>query len=98
MVGAAQPRLLRDSENHAGPAVGAPVADEAQRATAIAIEDEVLPQQPNRARAVSLKLGARSDGVPIAAHQLAARRTASHQTEAVVLFLCKHGPYPREIP
>ncbi len=56
VVGAAQPLLLGDAEHHAGAAVRAAVAHEAEITGTIAVEHQVLAEEPNRLRAGPLEL------------------------------------------
>jgi hypothetical protein len=64
-------------------AVDAPWVDEARVAAAVAEQDQVFAEHPNRARKIRCLLGQR-DRMPVAAQKLTARSARVHRREVVI--------------
>ena len=91
VVGAADAVLLGDAVGEVGLAVRARGFDEADSAAGIAVEDEVLAQQAHFLRGVvGVELDAGGDGVPVAPHKLAHRRSGAYASKSFVLLRGKH--------
>ena len=94
VVHAAQAVLLGDAVGEVDAAMGAEAFDEAQRAGLVFVEDEVLTEDADSLRGAVIEFGGSGDGVPVAAVQLAHRRTG-HDTREVCVLLCgEHGLEP----
>src|SRR5205823_6135178 len=72
VVGAADAALIGDAEEQAGPTVCAMGLDQSVAALAVSVEDEVFAEEADRHSGGRWELAAGGDGVPVAAHQVAA--------------------------
>ena len=73
MIAAAQAVIFGDAGGKARHAMRAALTDEAQIAAAVAVEHEILAEDPHRRHRVLGQLRFRIDRVPVTAQQLAAR-------------------------
>ena len=91
VVGAADAVLLRYAVGEVGLAVAQRWFDEAERALSVAVKDEVFAEEAHLFRwVVGVEFDTGGDGVPVAAHQFAHRRTWADAGEPFVLFYGKH--------
>ena len=67
--------LLRDAVGKVDAAVRAEAFDEAQRAGLVAVEHEVLAEEAHRLGGALVEFGRGGEGVPVAAHEIAHRRS-----------------------
>ena len=91
MIIAAQPASLDIAIGEIGAAMPAVAVDKAETPAAILIEDEILAQKPHRLRTGLVEFAGAGDWPPIAAQQIAHRRSSTglgQQFPAVVRFLC----------
>jgi hypothetical protein len=79
MIAAPQALLVRNAKNETSLAMGALRFDETDPTLPIAKQDEVLAEDADGPRAGTGELGAGCDRMPIAAHQVAARRTWTNE-------------------
>ena len=91
VVHAAQSVLLRYAVGEVDAAVGAEAVDESERAGLVAVQHEVLAEEPHGLRGLLHQLAGRGDGVPVASHQLAHRRAGADLGQAFVLVGWNHG-------
>jgi hypothetical protein len=92
---AAQAVVLTPAIAQVRPAVRALARDQAKFAFIVAEQHQVLAEQAHRHhRARALKLVGQGSGLPVVAHQLAARGARSGAGDEVVDVGCQHGPSP----
>ena len=87
MVHAAEAVLLGDAVGEVDAPVGTETVEQAVGPGAVAVEDEVLAEEPDGLGRALVELGGSGDGMPVAAHELAHRRPWPHLGQCFV-FLC----------
>ena len=92
VVHATEAVLLGDAVGEVDAPVGAETFDEAEGSGPVAVEDEVLAEQPDGFRGAVVEFGGGGDRVPVAAHQLAHRRSGADLRQLLVLLYAQHGP------
>jgi hypothetical protein len=90
VIRTAQAAVVGDAELKIDAPMQAAVADQAEGAAAIAIEDEILTQHAQLADWVLQQLCERRDRNPIAPHQIAARRAGADARQPVVHRRSQH--------
>ena len=95
MVGAADAVLFGDAVREVRLAVGAGGLDAPELAAGRTEQDEVLAQETNLlGRVVFVQLDAGGDGVPVAPHDLAHRRSGPDLGEPLILLRGQHMGLP----
>src|SRR5581483_7084919 len=95
VVGAAEAVALGDAIRERDAPVRAALCDEAELPGLVAVEHEVLAEEPHRADRILVEVSGRCDGVPVPAQEGADWRTRSDARKPLVLFLCQHLHAPR---
>src|SRR5260221_14292433 len=92
VIGATQAALVRNAILQVDATVEAAIADEAEAAARVAIEDEILAENAHLADGVFRQLHDGSDRDPVAPHQLAAGRAGSDTRQPVIHCFAEHRP------
>ena len=90
MVGAAEAALVGNAPAEVDGAVEAAPADEADGAGLVAVAGEVFSEDADGLDGVFVQFGARQEGNPVPAQQLAARRAGPDAGQPLVLLLSQH--------
>ena len=97
VVHAAQTMLLRYAVGEIDAAMRAGALDESERTGLVAIEHQVLAHESHGLGGAFVELGGSGDGMPVAAHQIAHRRTGADLCEFCVLLGAQHGLIPPHV-
>ena len=98
MIRAAQAVLLANTVCEVRAPVRAGAVDQAVVSAHVAVEHEVLAQQPDRAARIGVKLGRRADRMPVASQQVAHRRAGADLGDDLVLLCAQHDVSPCPLP
>jgi len=98
VIVAAQAALLHEAVGEVGRAVLAVARDQPVGSREVAVDDQVLPHDAHRFDRALVQLAHRRDGMPVAAQQLAHRRSRADPREGPVLFRAQHGFTPPSRP
>ena len=86
VIHAAQAVLLRYAVGEVDAAMRAGALDESERTGLVAVEDEVLAEDANRLGGAFVEFTRGRNRVPVAAHQIAHRRTGADLRELFILL------------
>ena len=92
----AQSAAFKTAERQIGAAMRTGAADETIAALAVAEDDQIFAEQPDRLdRPRSIQFLHQRGGLPVAAHQIAGGRAGTDAGDLLVLFLAEHlrAPY-----
>jgi hypothetical protein len=91
MIRAPQAVLLRDTVNQIGPAVRAVSLDQAEPSLSVFEQHQFFAENLDELRRMASQFRRRSNGIPVAAQEIAHRRSCPNSRQSLIIFLAQHA-------